>query len=171
MICGTGSKITFTDIGGGQCRGYITAPGAGAFTAPSDWNSSDNEIEVIGGGGAGASENVDQGGAGGGGGGGGYSEATNVSYTPRNSITIQVGQGGAAVSGADGGAGTPTFVENNANSGNVVNGNGGSGGIHDGVAGGAGGTEQQETQMLREEQVGLVRTALAEAAEEELQEI
>jgi hypothetical protein len=30
VTCGTGSNITFTDIGGGQCRGYITTTGASA---------------------------------------------------------------------------------------------------------------------------------------------
>ena len=55
--CGTGSSITFTDIGGGKCRVFITvAVAAGisnSLTIPTNWNSSNNTIEVIGGGGGG----------------------------------------------------------------------------------------------------------------------
>jgi hypothetical protein len=63
------NTVTFTDIGGGQRRAYITMPGTGTLTVPTNWTTT-NTIEVIGGG------------AGGGGlteagGGGGYSKRTN----------------------------------------------------------------------------------------------
>ena len=32
ITCGTGSNITFTDIGSGQCRGFITTTGASTLT-------------------------------------------------------------------------------------------------------------------------------------------
>src|SRR5450830_633228 len=51
ITCGTGSSITFTDIGARRCRAFITTTGAGTFTVPSDWNNANNTIEVIGGGG------------------------------------------------------------------------------------------------------------------------
>lgn len=86
--CGTGSNITFTDIGSGQCRGFITATGAGTFTVPSDWNSSSNSIEVIGGGGGGSDYPT-------GGGGGAYSASTSVALTPGGTVGIAVGTGGA----------------------------------------------------------------------------
>ena len=136
--CGSG----FTDIGGGLCREFFTTVGSGTFTVPSNWNSSDNTIEAIGGGGAGASEDSGSGGAGGGGGGGEYRRAVNVSYTGGHSITIQIGQGGTPTSGSNGNPGTATFIKNDSNSANVVLANGGSGGIAllSGAGGGAGGT-------------------------------
>ena len=48
IVCGFGS-----DIGGGVCRGFITDTNAGTWAVPSDWNSSNNTIETIGGGGGG----------------------------------------------------------------------------------------------------------------------
>jgi hypothetical protein len=48
--CGTGSNITFTDIGGGRCRGYLTTTGAGTWTVPRNQNSYNKSIEAIGGG-------------------------------------------------------------------------------------------------------------------------
>jgi hypothetical protein len=73
---------------GGQCRGYLTATGAGSWTVPSDWSST-NKIEVIGGGGGGAG-----GGNGGGGGGGAYSAISNLSLTAGNSVSYSIGVGG-----------------------------------------------------------------------------
>ena len=76
---------------------FLTTTGAGQiWTVPSDWNNSANTIEVIGGGGGGASgqQGLDYSG---GGGGGAYSLISNLSLTPGNSITIQVGSGGAGV--------------------------------------------------------------------------
>src|SRR3989344_5980501 len=63
------SNITFTNISGDICRGFITATGGGNFTLPSDWSTT-NQIEVIGGGGAGGLQGTD---ASAGGGGGAYS--------------------------------------------------------------------------------------------------
>lgn len=60
-----------------------------SWTVPSDWNSSDNKIECIGGG--------ISGGAGGtatyGGGGGSYAASTNVSLTPGASVAYAIGSG------------------------------------------------------------------------------
>jgi hypothetical protein len=68
LTCGTGSNITFTDIGTGQCRGYIVATGNSSFTVPSNWSNT-NLIEVIGGGGGGARPKLNNEEASGGGGG------------------------------------------------------------------------------------------------------
>lgn len=76
-----------------QVRIYLTNTAATTWTVPSDWNSANNTIEVIGGG---------SGGGGGGGGGGAYSKITNATLTAGGSVTIQVGDGGASgVSGED----------------------------------------------------------------------
>jgi hypothetical protein len=78
-----------------------------SYTVPSSWNSNANTIEVIGGGAGGASacNSCATGGtaiAGGGGGGSSYSAISNLSLTPGNSVTYQVGTGGGAgVAGGD----------------------------------------------------------------------
>src|SRR3989344_8261876 len=99
--CGTGSSITFTDIGGGQCRGYLTTTGTNTFTLPTDWSSSANSIQTIGGGGGGNN------GAGesNGGGGGAFASSTNITLTGGATITYAVGAGGTnnANPGGDGG--------------------------------------------------------------------
>lgn len=69
-----------------------------SWTVPSNWNSSNNSVEVIGAGGGGSSVSS---GAGYGGGGGAYAKVTNVSLTPGASVTYQVGAAGAV--GAKGG--------------------------------------------------------------------
>lgn len=80
-----------------------------SWTVPSDWNSSNNTIEVIGGGGGGVAPAS----AGGGGGGGGaYSKAVNVSLTPSSSVTYAVGTGGGAST-----AGGDTYICNVQDSG------------------------------------------------------
>jgi hypothetical protein len=89
--CGFGSPIT-----GGQCRGYLTATGSHAFIVPSDWNSSSNSIETIGGGASG--DAAAQGYPAPGGGGGAWNKQTNVALTPGGSVTYSVGAGGAAQS-------------------------------------------------------------------------
>jgi hypothetical protein len=61
------------------------------WTVPSDWNSSANTIEAIGGGGGGSTNVQD----GSGGGGGAYAKISNFSSTGGTSITIQIGAGGA----------------------------------------------------------------------------
>src|SRR5262249_14883537 len=89
--CGFGS-----DIGGGQCRGYLTTTGSGTWTVPNDWSST-NTIEVIGGGGGAkgglGSGSTPQNAAGGGG--GAYAKISNISLTGGSSISIQVGSGGS----------------------------------------------------------------------------
>lgn len=94
--CGFG-----TYIGNGTCRGYLTAAGAHTWTVPSDWNSSSNTIEVIGGGSGGT------GGGGTGGGGGAYSAVSDLALTPNDSIDYSIGAGGVGgTSSATGGGDT-----------------------------------------------------------------
>lgn len=84
---------------------YLTS--GSSWTVPSDWNSSNNTIELYGGGGGGGGgySDGDYNGSGGGGGGGGYSRISNASLTPGSSIPYFVGGGGAG--GAGGGIGNP----------------------------------------------------------------
>jgi hypothetical protein len=135
------------------------------WTVPSDWNSSDNTIEVIGGGGGGAQGNQFGGNPGGGGGGGAYSKISNLSLTPLASVTIQIGAAGAENSsggdtwfngaslgassvGAKGGVGaSSTFGQNGGDASSGIGttkysgGNGGTSisGVHGGGGGGAAG--------------------------------
>ncbi|MDO8576017.1 MAG: hypothetical protein Q7R90_01750 [bacterium] len=70
-----------------------------SWSVPSDWNNSNNTIEVIGGGGGGGNGN--DGSSGGGGGGGGYSKVSNIALTP-GPVSLRVGSGGAiSVSGGN----------------------------------------------------------------------
>jgi hypothetical protein len=70
----------------------VIYPSGNTWTVPSDWNNSNNTIEVIGGGGASADQ---FGGNGrGGGGGGAYSKITNLSLTQSSIVNISVGSGG-----------------------------------------------------------------------------
>ena len=64
------------------------------WTVPTDWNSSANSIECIGGG---ASGNTSSGGnnAAGGGGGGAYSKILNITLTINDSISYTIGSGGS----------------------------------------------------------------------------
>jgi hypothetical protein len=77
------------------------------WTVPSDWNSANNSIEVIGAGGSSYTATVGNGE--GGGGGGAYSKATNVTLTPGGTVGYSIGQGGrktliaAATAGVNGG--------------------------------------------------------------------
>ena len=91
ITCGFGS-----DIGGGQCRGFLTTTGAGTWSVPSDW-SNNNKIEAIGGGGGSGTSPAD---ATGGGGGGAYASTTIAGLT--GTIDVSVGAGGAP--GSDGGS-------------------------------------------------------------------
>ena len=75
---------------GGSGPTVIFLTSGSTWTVPSDWNSSNNTIEVIGGGGGGSNTGNQVGG-----GGGGYSKATNVSLTPGGSVNIGIGIGGA----------------------------------------------------------------------------
>ena len=88
--CGTGSNVAFTDIGGGQCRAFLTS--GASWTVPNDWNNSNNTIEVIGGGGGGFTGGFSVGTSGGGG--GAYSKITNLALVGGNPVTYQVGSGG-----------------------------------------------------------------------------
>ena len=88
LTCGTGSSgITFYDNGDGTCVGFLTTPGAGTFTVPTDWNSSNNSIEVIGGGGGGDGLTLPGSGA-------AYSKRTNLSIS--GTVGYSVGAAGAA---------------------------------------------------------------------------
>jgi hypothetical protein len=131
------------------------------WTVPSDWNNSNNTIEVIGGGGGagpGYSDASGSGGEGGGGGGaGGYSKITNVTLVPGNNVTVAIGgagtggpSGAAGVAGTNGTAGGDTYLCNSTSnctsitdSAVVVGAKGGAGGISGAPstvgAGGAGG--------------------------------
>ncbi|HVV38844.1 MAG TPA: hypothetical protein VHD31_00785 [Candidatus Paceibacterota bacterium] len=81
------AAVTESDTEGGGYS-YTGSFPVNQWTVPSDWNSSNNKIEVIGGGGGAAS-------TGGGGAGGGYSKSLNVSLTPGASLAYSVGSGGA----------------------------------------------------------------------------
>src|SRR3989344_5177773 len=122
---------------------YLTS--GTSWTVPSEWNSSNNSIEVIGGGGGGGTSNGSS--AGTGGGGGGYSKVTNQSLTPGASVTYAVGAGGAAST-----AGGDTYFCNSTSNCASISGTavvvgvtgGGAGGAYPtpgiGQDGGAGGT-------------------------------
>ncbi len=72
----------------------LTAAGAGTWTVPADWNSSNNKIEVLGAGAGGASFNFTSAGSVGGGG-GAYSNITNLALTPGATVNYAIGTGGA----------------------------------------------------------------------------
>jgi hypothetical protein len=65
-----------------------------SWTVPSDWNSANNTIEVIGGGGGGGPGQAGSP-ANGSGGGGAYSKISNLSLTPGAGITYAIGGGGS----------------------------------------------------------------------------
>ncbi len=150
--CGAGSNITFTDIGGGRCRGFITTTGATTWTVPSDWNSANNKIEAIGGGGGGAGSANDGSKSLGGGGGGEYRVLNNTAtLTARGNVTVSVGIGGpGGVAGNPGHAGTDggnTWVCSSTSGCTAYNDTsfilgavGGGGGIFGGTTRAAGGT-------------------------------
>jgi len=73
---------------------FLTSTAATTWSVPSDWNNSNNKIEVIGGGGGGGQSGGGQFGGGGGGGGGGYAKVTNASLTASSSVGINVGSAG-----------------------------------------------------------------------------
>jgi hypothetical protein len=82
--------------GGG---GTIFLTSGTTWQVPSDWDSSNNTIEVIGGGGGGVTPSDTRYTAGGGG--GAYSKITNATLTPGATVAIAVGTGGT-------GGGAPT---------------------------------------------------------------
>jgi hypothetical protein len=81
---------------------FLTQTGAGrTWTVPSDWNSTNNSIEVIGAGGGGAQSGSD---GASGAGAGAYSKVTNLVLTVGAAISYRVGSGGAGGNpGQDGG--------------------------------------------------------------------
>ena len=133
VTCGFG-----TDIGGGQCRGFITS--GTTFTVPNDWNSSNNTIEVISGGGGGCGHNP--GGGNGGGGGGAYSQITNLTLTPSATIDLVVG-----VAGGFRGDGGDTWFNGTTCAGASVCADGGIGAVNQ--AGGTGGTAANSVGTLK----------------------
>src|SRR5262249_13916982 len=79
-------------------RVYLVS--GGTWIVPSNWNSANNTIEVIGGGGGGANGPSD-GFNGGGGGGGAYAKSVNVTLTPNTNVAYAIG-GAGGVGGAGG---------------------------------------------------------------------
>src|ERR1035437_4746211 len=65
------------DIGGGQCRGFLTS--GTSFTTPADWNNAANTVEAIGEGGNGFT--IASAVSGSGGGGGAYAKVTNITLS------------------------------------------------------------------------------------------
>lgn len=143
-VCDFGS-----DIGGGQCRGYLTATGSNTWSVPADW-SSVNTIDTIGGGGSGGVGTSGSGGTGGGG--GAWNEQVNVPLTPSGSVTYSVGVGGATASAtfgstANGNVGGDTWFCNSTSNCSSITGTavqvgskGGSGGLTGSSAAGGVGT-------------------------------
>lgn len=150
ITCGFG-----TDIGGGVCRGFLVSPTGSnqTFTSPSDWNNSNNTIEVIGAGGSGGASQISTNGRATGGGGGAWSKITNFSFASPGvtTATYQIGTGGTAVTAGapgvsadvNGNAGGDTWFNSTTFAGSSVGAKGGGGGNAStgttNLAGGAGG--------------------------------
>src|SRR5215216_2467307 len=109
---------------------FLTTTGAGSWTIPSDWTST-NTIEVLGGGGGGRTAAA----GGGGGGGGQYRKLSNVStYTPGSTlINFSVGAAGSA-----GNAGGNTWWDGTTFAGASLSAQGGQ--TTTGATGGSGGS-------------------------------
>lgn len=115
---------------------YTDSCGANCWTVPSNWNSSNNTVEVIGPGGNGAtSVSV----PGGGGGGGAYSKVTSLTLTPGGVASFQIGTGGSATATWFSASGTVNAGAG-ANASGRTQGNGGTVGAGTGFSGGNGGT-------------------------------
>ena len=98
-----------------QAQTFITS--GTSWSVPTDWNSTNNTIEVIGGGGGAGGGFKDSSGSGGGGGGGGgaggYSRVSNVALTPGSTVTIAVGAAGSGgIESTNGTAGGDTYLCN-----------------------------------------------------------
>lgn len=128
-------------IGEAQAATVFITTGT-TWTVPSDWNSANNTIEVIGGGGGGGGGKTGAGaGSGSGGGAGAYAKISNLTLTAGGSVTIQVGASGAGgAAGSNGTAGTATFFNGATCTGASVCGANGSNGLTTSATGGAGGT-------------------------------
>jgi hypothetical protein len=142
---------------GGTIQIFLTNTALSTFTVPSNWNSNNNRIEVIGGGGGGHQHASN---GGGGGEGAHYARSNNVVLTPSSTLNLSIGIGGASntsgtntwiggtnmatsITGAQGGivgttGGSPVSTPTTNDRGNVVYG-GGSGGFSTDFGGGAGG--------------------------------
>jgi hypothetical protein len=92
-----------------------------SWTVPSDWNNTNNSIEVIGGGGGGGPGYSDASGSGGEGGGaggaGGYSKIINATLAAGTTVTVAIGGAGtggtspgAGLAGSNGTAGGDTYL-------------------------------------------------------------
>lgn len=106
---------------------YTDPCGSNCYTIPSDWNNSNNSIEVVGPGGNGRTGTTT---GGGGGGGGGYAKAINQTFTSDSSVSFQIGTGG---SGSATWFSTSGFLSGGAGA-NAVGIAGGSGGAGSGTA-------------------------------------
>jgi hypothetical protein len=117
---GNNFGITFTDWNGSYTTSikayYISLTSVTTWTTPSDWNTSDNIIHMIGAGGGGGGNRETNGNnksAGGGGGGGGYTKIINYSASANTIISVAVGTGGTGGAAASvGGIGTSTYFAN-----------------------------------------------------------
>jgi len=133
--------VTYT--GGPPTTIFITS--GTTWVVPSDWNNSDNTIEVIGGGGGGSAESNPIQNAGAGAGGGAYSKITNTTLTAGGTIGISVGSGGGGGTGTQSGTGGgDTYLCNSTSNCASISGTavlvgakGGAGGA--GTSGGSGG--------------------------------
>ena len=106
---------------------YVLTTGT-SWTVPSDFDSTNNDIYIIGGGagGGGAIATGTSGNkvGGGGGGGGGFTGISNLSLTPSSSVSYAIGAGGTGLAGAtsspygpSGSGGTTTFSSYSAGGG------------------------------------------------------
>src|SRR6185436_9196219 len=109
---------------------FLTTTGSQTYCVPSNWNDSNNSIEVIGGG-AGGQNGVN---GGYGGGGGGYTKVTNVSLPAGQSVNYYVGQGGNEDTN-----GFDTFFCNSTSNCAIIAGSAVVAGAKGGTSGGAGG--------------------------------
>lgn len=96
----------------------LTTTGSQTWNVPSDWNNSNNTIEVLGGGGGSSgSQAVAKGLGGGAGAGGGYSKITNITLPAGTGVTISIGSAGSAVTyGSAASNGGNTWVCNSTSS-------------------------------------------------------
>lgn len=124
--------------GGGGVQKTVFLTTGTSWTVPSDWNSSQNTVEVIGGGGGGgpggSGFNGYLGMGGAGGGGGAYAIAS-ANLTPGSTVSYRIGAGGVAGlwaqgAGTTGGAGGDTYFNGSSCTGSSVCARGGGGGIY-----------------------------------------
>jgi hypothetical protein len=139
QYCNGTDWIAWAPVGATPGPQMIFLTAGSTWTVPSDWNASDNSIEVIGGGGGGFTDTA---GSGGGGGGGAYAKITNLALTPGATIAIQIGSGGTGAAGGDTYFndldGSGTTCDSSGTTGQSVCAKGGSAGTTTG--GGAGGS-------------------------------